>query len=87
MNVSPKERYASRPVRLGSRTSTPSRIVYDIQWGSTSHTAAPAHLLMKGLILDSSNTVLLERPSPSPALNSRIVYGISSVMYITVRWE
>jgi hypothetical protein len=32
--------------------------------------AAPAHLLMKGLILDSRNTALLKRPLPSPALNT-----------------
>ena len=33
--------------------------------------AAPADLLMRGLILDSRNTVLLERPSP--AINTKQV--------------
>jgi hypothetical protein len=50
----------------------PSRIVSTISSGSTSHTAGSAHLL-KGLIRDSRNTVLLERRSPSPALDTNRV--------------
>ena len=40
---------------------------------------------MTGLILDSRNTILLERPPPPPALQSdcELVAGMLSVMYIT----
>ena len=53
----------------------------DIKWVDFAH----GRLLHSSV--DSRNTVLLERPSPSPALNSKRVLGVSSVMYITVRWE
>ncbi len=45
---------------------------------------APAHLLMTGLILDSKNTILLERPRQPPASpDCELVEGVLSVMYIT----
>jgi hypothetical protein len=46
--------------------------LYDIQWVDFAHSRL-LPLLMKGLILDSRNTVLLERPSPSSTLNSNRV--------------
>ena len=72
------------PSALGSRTSP---LVSAISRGSTSHTSGSCTPSDEGLILDSRNTVLLERPLPSPALNTKRVQGASSVMYITVRWE
>ena len=43
---------------------------------------------MKGLVLNSRNTILLERPLPPPALpvtpNPKSIWGVLSVMYITV---
>jgi hypothetical protein len=52
--------------------------------GSTSLTAVSEHLLVTGLILSSRNTILLERPTPPPALQlqTELVSGMS-VMYIT----
>jgi hypothetical protein len=43
--------------------------LYDIQWVDFAH-GRLLPLLIKGLILDSRNTVLLERPSPPSAVNS-----------------
>ena len=42
--------------------------LYEIPVGRLRSRPGPAHLLMTGLILDSRNTILLERAPPPPAL-------------------
>jgi hypothetical protein len=44
---------------------------HEIRWIDFARGPAPALTFDEGLILDSRNTILLERPSPSSVLNSK----------------